>query len=66
MIFEVAVDVTDLVKNAPADSIVIKTTLSEIYGRPQAHAEVFGKGLVAPQVTARADLWCASYHYEAK
>jgi hypothetical protein len=65
MIFKVAVDVTDLVKNAPADSIVTKTALSEIDGCTQAHAEVLGKGLVAPQITSSADFDCTLPHRRA-
>jgi hypothetical protein len=53
MVFEVTVDVTDLIKNAPADSIVTKAVLSEIYGRTQANAEVIGQGSIASQIAAR-------------
>ena len=66
MIFKVAVNVTGLKKDSATDAVVWKTAFAQIDGRAEAHAEVFSKGLIAPQITACADFGCTPCHYEAK
>jgi len=66
MIIKVAVNVTCLKENATTDAVVGKSPFAQIYGGAEAHAEVFSKGLIAPQITTRADFGCTPCHYEAK
>jgi hypothetical protein len=54
MIFKVAVDVCGLVKNTATKAVVRKPPFTQIYSRAEAHAEVFSKGLIAPQIATRA------------
>ena len=66
MFFKVAVNVTCLKENAATDAVVGKSPFAQIDGGAEAHAEVFSKGLVAPQIAACADFGCTPCHYEAK